>query len=91
MVNALHSLLDYMEDEELFLDLAKAGEVSHLCNEHAQDAADVQKGYETLSSDLLALTDIMDTKFKKVRGGLRAQRTHWTCKACGEAQSSLFC
>jgi hypothetical protein len=67
VVNALHNLLDFMDDEELFLELAKAGEVSELCNFHAKDAADVQKGYEYLSADLLALTGVIDKEFKKVR------------------------
>jgi hypothetical protein len=68
VVNALHTLLDYMEDEEVFLELAKAGEVSELCNAHAKDAHDVQKGYEDLSADLLGLSELMNTEFKKVRG-----------------------
>jgi hypothetical protein len=82
VVNALHNLLDFMDDEELFLELAKAGEVSELCNFHAKDAADVQKGYEYLSADLLALTGVIDKEFKKVRKSSRAVcllLTSWLC------------
>jgi hypothetical protein len=67
VVNALHNLLDFMDDEELFLELAKAGEVSELCNFHAKDEADVQKGYEYLSADLHGLSSVLDNELKKVR------------------------
>jgi hypothetical protein len=73
VVNALVNLLDFMEDEEVFLELAKAGEVSELCNFHAKDAADVQKGYEYLSADLQALNSFVSDEFKKVCGNMNSR------------------
>lgn len=76
VVNGLHSFLEYMEDEETFLMLARAQEVSSLCARHANEALNVQEGYEALAADLRRLGQQMDDKFQKVSTPLgAAERT----------------
>jgi hypothetical protein len=66
VVNGLLTFQDYMEDEKVFLELAREGEVSILCAKYADEACTVQEGYETLASDLLRMGTVMDDKLKKV-------------------------
>lgn len=66
VVNGLITFLDYMEDEETFLELARDEEVSKLCIKYADEACTVKHGYETLATDLLRMGREMDVKLRKV-------------------------